>query len=160
MFGIIGAIFQSNINFQAFLAGIKTALAMAFIYALRCSILAPALGKNTRVLRGLSVDNDNTGKNLNTVNSKKRCSINDASADSYYVELATNSPTLNNHRASSSSSTSSSSIKKMGSDLYVLLWFGCGQILSAFSGSFACVPSTGAVMTMYKLGGEKIFTCA
>lgn len=147
----MGSIFHAKVNIQALFAGTKTAYAMAFIYALRCSILAPALRKNTAVLKELSVDNHTTDevKHATMKKPSAKRNISDASNDTYYVEISSPSPS-NNHPHDTSLNR-----KKTGSDLYVLSWFGCGQILSAFSGSFACAPSTGAAITMYKLGGER-----
>jgi len=121
-FGVIGVLWGNNINIMALVSGLKTACAMAFIYTLRCSILPPAMKKNTQVMVASRKEAMEQMPNLNSSNTM-RLSL-------------TPRPVKN---------------KKQPDILTVLLWIGNSQILSAISGSFAVVPCTGAAITLYKM---------
>jgi len=134
--GVIHSIWALNFDAQAVQNGIPTVFAMAFIYAIRCSLHAPALIKNKPKILSIIEETDKLSVVDNS--SKENVLIREVSVDS------------------TSSTQYDQDIQKYKRHkvdvLKVLRWYGNMHILSGVIGGFACMPSIGAAPTITKLG--------
>eukprot|EP00521_Asterionellopsis_glacialis_P011202 CAMPEP_0195293998 /NCGR_PEP_ID=MMETSP0707-20130614/13943_1 /TAXON_ID=33640 /ORGANISM="Asterionellopsis glacialis, Strain CCMP134" /LENGTH=932 /DNA_ID=CAMNT_0040354855 /DNA_START=29 /DNA_END=2824 /DNA_ORIENTATION=- len=123
-FGVYRDLFQGKIHFGAVKAGFPTALALAFLYLVRCSLHAAALKKNIpNVTRKIELESPLAPKRTAEV---------------------TRPPMT----PSAKSQIGNVSLQK------ILSVYGTSQIVASVTGGIAVAPAVAASMTLFKLGAE------
>ena len=173
--GWINSWAHGNVHWGAVQAGLSTAVALAFLYMIRCSLHGAALRKNIGIMERFvtvdaaaldAADITNTGESsLSLQNAsysvrfrKRRFS---EAVDVGTLHLAT----ADDDTATDAGSTNDPSEKKririqsqptQHSLTEILAQYAYSQYICAFVGGFAMTPSIGPSSTLYSLGAESV----
>ena len=126
-FGVIHGLVTGNFDVKAIRNGLPTVCAMAFIYALRCSLHAPALKKTKQNI--LSIIEDAQKVNDPTKFEFRHQDSCDSTISGMNNEYKTHQVDV----------------------LKVLMWYGHSNILAGVLGGFTALPSIGAAPTLTKV---------
>uniref|UniRef100_A0A7S4MC96 Uncharacterized protein n=1 Tax=Odontella aurita TaxID=265563 RepID=A0A7S4MC96_9STRA len=133
-FGIVPSIFQGKVHIPALMAGLPSAVAMAAVYLLRCSIHAAALKKN--------------GANLLRTKTVIPPRLPAPPKGGSLEKIPSQGDEEEGGRGAGEAIT-------VGI-LKIMRCYGAGICLSAIIGGFGCLPSIAAGSSMFKLGTSGI----
>lgn len=144
-FGVILGTYQGKVHFPALLEGLPIAISMALIFFIRCSLHAPALRKTSNNLLKWSDEEDKNDERQ--ISSQFEGS---GGEEDWFVEDVCD--------LSDSNRKSTRALNSMNlsiSDTFLIY----GKILSVngLAGGFACLPSVGSGVTLYKIGASGAF---
>jgi hypothetical protein len=141
-FGVFRGVMQGKAHMPAVIAALPTAISMALIYFIRCSVHAPALRKNSNNL--LKWKEEQEAAN----NSEKHKHFRDE--DFFWEDI--------DDTESNNQSTVTKTSLPMAD---VFLSYGKLICLGGLSGGFACLPTISVAGTLYKIGavGGKNWIC-
>lgn len=158
-FGSINIGLNGKIHWTGFRAGLDTALALGFLYMIRCSLHGTALKKNVPNLRR-KVRVANEGVTSNRPKARKgggHRRIFSEAVDIEHISLT------NDSEASATIPNSQMTITEQASPTKhslneILFLYGISQYVCAVVGSFGITPSVAASSTMYtvSLGWRRI----
>lgn len=146
-FGVVFGL--RHVHWGAVYNGLQTAMALSFLYALRCSLHATALKKNVANLKRIetqSVVVRTKGIRDHPHKHRRR-----------WTEEVDIEEVQNSHKDESTTLTNTVVVAAKIPTVslqHVLVQYSYGQFLSAALGSFGVTPAVAAMGTMYKLGAE------
>ena len=150
--GVLYSLFRGNFDGKAVQKGLPTVFAMAFIFAIRCSLHATALKQNKPSILAIIENRKKTLQSSSNNVTTVTVPLGGGNSIQEEDEVDSTNSYEDHHEEEEDINHELEQYKNHRVDvLKILMWYGNTQIFSGIMGGFACLPSLSASHTLTKV---------